>query len=70
MHAQSYHGPHHPRARTRGTEYAIYFALIFAISLPSAVVRMAVPRKGQPRRFFLTEAWAMAASVTPRIFSA
>ena len=56
--------------RAPGIEYGVYFALVLAISLPTALLRMALPKRGQPRRFFLTEAWAMAQRNTPRIFSA
>ncbi len=62
-------GSHLSRTKDQRWEYALYFVLIFAISLPPAVVRMVVPRKGQARRFFVTAAWAMAQEVTPRIFS-
>jgi hypothetical protein len=41
------------------------------ISVPTALVRSAVPdRGGEPRRFFLAEAWSMAQRVTPQIFAA
>lgn len=64
MHARSHYAP--PR---RGFEYGLYFTLVFAISLIPAAARMVVPRMGQPRRFFVTDAWAMAQEVTPMIFS-
>lgn len=57
------------RAKTVNWEYSIYFALILAISLPTALIRMVIPRRGQKRRFFVTEAWSMARDVTPKIFS-
>ncbi|MEM8788122.1 MAG: cytochrome PufQ [Pseudomonadota bacterium] len=58
------------RSRAPGLEYGIYFAAVFLISLAPALIRMAVPRRGTRRRFFVTHAWAMADEVTPRIFSA
>lgn len=60
----------HGRPKTGGLEYNLYFALIFLISLPTALVRMVIPRRGERMRFFVTEAWSMAQAVTPRIFSA
>ena len=52
-------------------EYALYFALVLAISIPTALVRSLLPnRSAEPRRFFLAEAWAMAHRVTPQIFAA
>ena len=68
MHAQSHHG--HTRSRETGWEYGLYFVLILAISLPTALIRMVLPKRGHGRKFFVTEAWAMARDVTPRIFSA
>jgi hypothetical protein len=60
----------HRRRQERGLEYSLYFALILAISIPTAIVRSFLPnRSGQPRRFFLAEAWAMARRVTPQIFA-
>jgi hypothetical protein len=68
MHADSHHA-HRPRHASRA-EYAVYFALILVISVPTAMVRSVMPnRTGLPRRFFLAEAWAMAHRVTPQIFA-
>jgi len=69
-HADSLHGPaHRPRHASRA-EYAVYFALILLISIPTALVRSLMPhRSPAPRRFFLSEAWAMAHRVTPQIFA-
>ena len=50
-------------------EYPVYFTLIFLISLPTALIRMVMPSRDRKMRFFVTEAWAMARDVTPRIFS-
>ncbi|NNU79350.1 protein pufQ [Halovulum dunhuangense] len=69
MHARSQHLAH-ARPRSQGFEYALYFALVFAISLIPAAARMVLPRRGQPRRFFVTDAWSRAGEVTPKIFSA
>ena len=52
-----------------GLEYGVYFTLVFAISLIPAAARMVVPKAGQPRKFFVTDAWSMAQEVTPMIFS-
>lgn len=54
--------------RTGSVEYALYFAPVFAISLIPAAARMVLPAKGQPRRFFVTDAWARAREVMPLIF--
>lgn len=51
-------------------EYGLYFSLILAISVPTALVRSVMPnRSGAPRKFFLAEAWSMAHRVTPQIFA-
>jgi len=60
---------HHRRRQTQGWEYAIYFALVLVISIPTALVRSFLPDRSGQRRFFLTEAWSMARRVTPQIFS-
>lgn len=70
------HSVNAPRARAqRGTraEYKVYFALIFLIALPFAVLawcfdllrRAAVPPRGPVAR-----AWAEARAITPMIFLA
>jgi hypothetical protein len=60
----------HRRRQESGWEYSLYFVLILVISIPTALVRSFLPnRTGQPRRFFLAEAWAMARRVTPQIFA-
>jgi len=64
------HGTHAARSRAAGWEYAFYFTLIFAISLVPALLRMALPRRGEKRRFFVAHARQMAREVTPMIFSA
>ncbi|MEO0386756.1 MAG: cytochrome PufQ [Pseudomonadota bacterium] len=61
--------PEARRGRQGGLEYSLYFALIFTISLLPALVRMAVPKRGEKRRFFVTHARQMAREVTPMIFS-
>ncbi len=61
------------RRRPEGVEYALYFGLIFIISLPIALVRWVMPRReafGRTRRSILGEAWAMANNATPALFSA
>lgn len=61
---------HHRARHASQLEYASYFALIFAISIPTALIRSALPaRRSTTNRFFLTEAWAMAGRVTPQIFT-
>jgi hypothetical protein len=67
-HTQSGHA-HRVRHANR-VEYTLYFVLILAISIPTALARSVLPnRAGAPRRFFLAEAWAMARRVTPQIFA-
>jgi predicted membrane channel-forming protein YqfA (hemolysin III family) len=68
----TYHGVHGTRARHASRlEYALYFVLILAISVPTAAIRSVMPnRSGHARRFFMAEAWAMAQRVTPQIFAA
>jgi hypothetical protein len=57
--------------RESSLEYRLYFALIFIISLPHAVVRWIMPRRPRSERgTILEEAWAMADRVTPQIFAA
>ncbi len=58
------------RPKAGGIEYTLYFALIFLISLPTAFVRMIIPRRNEAPKFFVTEAWSMAQAVTPSIFRA
>jgi hypothetical protein len=70
MNAETHHHGHRTRHASR-LEYALYFALVLAISIPTALVRSVLPnRSGHARRFFLAEAWAMAHRVTPQIFAA
>jgi hypothetical protein len=65
-------GPHPrlPRARsTEQAEYRFYYRLIFALSLPAALVRsLRAPAHGAPRRGLIGEASALAHSVTPYLF--
>jgi hypothetical protein len=71
MTAQTHHGHAHRVRHASRPEYALYFALILAISIPTALVRSVLPRRDpEPRRFFLAEAWAMAQRVTPQVFAA
>jgi hypothetical protein len=74
MTAQTSHeGPHtgHRMRHASRLEYALYFSLVLAISVPTALVRSLLPnRSGYARRFFLAEAWEMAQRVTPQIFAA
>ncbi len=63
---------HHPHGHrhTGRAEYALFFALVLLISVPTALIRSLLPgRSSQSRRFFLAEAWAMARRVTPQIFA-
>jgi hypothetical protein len=60
----------HRRRQGGSVEYALYFALILVISVPTALVRSFLPDPtGRKRRFFLVEAWSMAQRVTPQIFA-
>ncbi|MEM8869966.1 MAG: cytochrome PufQ [Pseudomonadota bacterium] len=56
------------RQKSGGLEYSLYFAAVFAISLVPALAQMVVPKAGQARKFFVTDAWAKAQEVTPVIF--
>ena len=56
------------RQKSGGLEYSLYFAAVFVISLVPATVQMVIPKAGQARKFFLTDAWAKAQEVTPVIF--
>lgn len=67
---------HRRRRRATGAEYWLYFGLVFAISLPVALLRrllpvrpgpVAAPRSG---RTILGDARSMAESVVPMLFSA
>jgi hypothetical protein len=70
MNAGSPHHHHHRRRQGAGFEYALYFALVLLISVPTALFRTFLPDPtGRPRRFFLVEAWSMARRVTPQIFA-
>lgn len=70
MTAQTHSGHGHRVRHANRLEYALYFTLILAISIPTALVRSVLPSRGtEPRRFFLAEAWAMAHRVTPQIFA-
>ena len=64
-------GGHGRRVRHASrVEYALYFTLVLAISLPTALVRSVMPaRNSMPRKFFVREAWDMAHRVTPQIFA-
>jgi hypothetical protein len=69
------HTMQRPRRRTHGFEYRVYFALVFLISLPVALVRRLLPVRPGPygarrRRSVIGEALSMADSVTPMLFSA
>ncbi|UWQ18343.1 cytochrome PufQ [Jannaschia sp. M317] len=58
--------------REPGWEYWMYFAPIFALSLPLAVMRAgvaAVTSDTGPRPGIVTDAWARARDVTTTIFS-
>ncbi len=64
--------PHKPTGRRRGTEYWVYFTLIFVLSLPSASIRWVRDIAKQQTlnlRGPLARAWAEADRLTPIIFS-
>ena len=70
MTAHTHHGHAHRVRHATRLEYALYFVLILAISIPTTLVRSVLPNRGsEPRAFFLAEAWAMAQRVTPQIFA-
>ena len=69
MNARSQHVSTARTTGRSGLEYGVYFTLVFAISLIPAAAHMVIPKAGQPRKFFVTDAWAMAQEVTPVIFS-
>ena len=62
------------RGKGPGIEYRIYFAIIFLLSLPWALVSwalgLAAPDSEDARLGFLGRAWRRAAIITPMIFSA
>jgi hypothetical protein len=63
------HLPHAPV-----TEYRVYFAIIFALALPSAFVKwlraIVTGDTAGIRRGVIDRAWSDAATITPLIFSA
>jgi hypothetical protein len=69
------HSVNLPRGRAKGSaaEFTVYFALIFALALPFAVLGWAwsairhgrLPEKGPIKR-----AWCEARQITPMIFTA
>lgn len=64
---------HAPRATTLKTEFAIYFAIIFAATLPLALLTWALTALRQmtlPERGPIARAWSQARIITPMIFSA
>ncbi|MFK7837151.1 MAG: cytochrome PufQ [Sulfitobacter sp.] len=65
----------HPKARHAAPmrEYYVYFAVIFAATLPLAIltwVLTAARRMQLPERGPIKAAWSQARIITPRIFSA
>jgi hypothetical protein len=69
------HHHHHPRAHGRGAEkfeYGVYFAMLFCVSLPVAVLKRLHPDAADmpdaPHRSLIGEAAEMAHSVTPYLF--
>ena len=55
------------------TEFYVYFAIIFAATLPLAVLTWAlsaVKAGGMPERGPIARAWSQARIITPMIFSA
>ncbi len=62
------------RAKNPTIEYRIYFAIIFTISLPWALVSWALgltnPQSEESGKGFIARAWRQASIITPTIFSA
>ncbi|QGX97754.1 protein pufQ [Roseovarius faecimaris] len=66
-------GPlHKPAGRRRGTEFWVYFTLIFFVALPSASFRWGrdvIRKRTLNLRGPMARAWAEADRLTPIIFS-
>lgn len=61
------------RSRNGRVEFAIYFALIFAVTVPLSCLTwgLTLLRSGRwPGRGPVTRAWSQARIITPRIFAA
>ena len=64
--------PQKHTGRRRGTEYWVYFSLIFVFALPSATIRWVrdiMRRQTLDLRGPMARAWAEADRLTPIIFS-
>lgn len=62
-----------PRTRPPKAEFYTYFALIFAATLPLAILTwgLAAARQGRlPEKGPVARAWSQARIITPMIFSA
>jgi len=66
------HAEHHP-ARTPHAEFYVYFALIFLVATPFAILgwfASTVTSGHMPDQNALSRAWAEARAITPLIFRA
>jgi hypothetical protein len=68
------HADHdHHRARTPHAEFYVYFALIFLVATPFAILRWilsAVTSGKMPDQNAISRAWSEARAITPLIFRA
>ena len=66
------HAEHHP-ARTPHAEFYVYFALIFLVATPFAIlgwIMSAVMHGEMPDQNAISRAWSEAQAITPLIFRA
>jgi hypothetical protein len=66
------HAEHHP-ARTPHTEFYVYFAVIFLVAIPFAIlgwVASLVMQGRMPDQNAISRAWSEAQAITPLIFRA
>jgi hypothetical protein len=66
------HAEHHP-ARTPHAEFYVYFALIFIVATPFAIlgwIASAVMHGEMPDQNAISRAWSEAQAITPLIFRA
>ena len=69
----SHHLPRRPTSRRRGSEFIIYFGLIFLLALPTSTIgwlRDVIRYRTLNLHGPLARAWAEADRTTPLIFSA
>lgn len=65
--------PVHGRSKPQKTEFFVYFAIIFAATLPLATLTWALAaiRSGKlPEKGPVKRAWSQAGIITPMIFAA